>query len=292
MKPFHLFLALLLIFIWGFNWVIMKLGLDEMPPFLMAACRFFLTSMPWVFIVKRPNIPFSSVVIYGFLMFVVQFGFLFSGIYVGIPAGIASVIGQTQVIFTMFFSYLLLKERIYLHQVIGALIAFIGIGLVSWNLEGSITLLGVLLILSSALFWGLGSVYSKKLGKISPFPLVVWGSLIAWPPLLLICYFFEGKEGIFPLVQQISLVSLGAIVYLTYFATFFGFGIWFYLLSRYPLATLAPLTLGIPIVATIFSSLVLNEPFELWNLSAAFLIIIGLAVDLTWHKVYPRSSDK
>ena len=125
MKFFHIFLLLLVVAIWGMNFVSVKIALDAMPPLLVCFVRFFLTSMPAVFFFKRPAVPFGWIVVYGLLMFVLQFALIFSGMKAGLSPGLSSILLQTQVFFSILFGSMILKEQVTRWQNIGALISFI-----------------------------------------------------------------------------------------------------------------------------------------------------------------------
>jgi len=288
----HLALALLIILIWGFNFIAIKLGLDEVSPLLLGFARFFLTSIPAVFFVKRPSIPFRAVVIYGLVMFALQFALLFMGMYAGVTPGLASLLLQLHVFFSVLLGALFLNEKFHSWQIIGALIAFSGIALVAMHLSGSVTLTGFLLVIGSAAAWGTGNVISKKLGKVNMVSLVIWGSLVAWPPLLAISLIVEGSEHLISTLQHLTWVSGGAILYITYLSTLLGFGLWSWLLHHHPIGTVAPFTLLVPIIAILSSAAFLNEPLQTWKIIAALLVILGVCINLFGPRLYARIGKK
>ena len=111
MRPRHILLALVIVAIWGVNFAIIKLGLRQVSPLALGVARFLLAAFPWVFFVPRPNVPLRMIAAYGFLIFALQFGFLFTGMKVGMSAGLASLILQLQVFFTIGLSVVVLGER-------------------------------------------------------------------------------------------------------------------------------------------------------------------------------------
>ena len=276
----HLALALVMILIWGFNFISIKLGLDEVSPLLLGFARFFLTSIPAVFFIKRPNLPFRSVVIYGLVMFTLQFALLLMGMYAGVTPGLASLLVQLHVFFSLLLSAVYLKEKCHSWQIIGALIAFGGIALIAMHLGGSVTLTGFLLVIGSAVALVAGNVISKKLGKVNMVSLVIWGSLIAWPPLLAISLIVDGAEHLISTLQHLTWVSGGAILYTTYLSTLLAFGLWSWLLHHHPIGTVAPFTLLVPIIAILSSAAFLNEPLQTWKIIAALLVILGVSINL------------
>lgn len=283
----HLALASVLILVWGFNFVVVKVGLEGLPPLFLCFSRFFLTSLPWIFFVRRPRAPFRLVLLYGLIMFALQFSLLFFGVFAGVTAALASILLQVQVFFSILLAIPFLGERLHRWQVIGALVSFTGIGVVGVNSRGEVSLLGLTLVLFAAFFWGVGSVISKKLGKINMAALVIWGSLIAWPPVLAASLLIEGKEVVYAL-RHLSLTGLSSVLYITYFSTLFGFGAWNWLLSHHPVSKVTPFTLLIPIVGALSAALVLDEPLQGWKIGAGLLVVSGLCL----HLLGPRMDRK
>lgn len=292
MQPFHLLLALLVILVWGFNFVVIKVGLEEIPPLFLGFARFFLTSFPAVFFIKRPKALFKMVVWYGLVMFALQFSLLFIGMYAGMPPGLASLLSQLQVFFTVLLAMIFFGEKLRSWQIIGALVSFLGIALVAMNLSDSITFTGFVLVIGAAASWGVGNVISKKIGKVNMISLVVWGSLIAWPPLLILSLVREGFDKVFYSVQHLNWLSSGAVLYITYLSTLFGFSIWSWLLHHHPIGTIAPFTLLVPVVGILSSALVLGEPLQSWKIFAALLVIAGLCVNLLGPRISIGKSKK
>jgi O-acetylserine/cysteine efflux transporter len=281
-------LAILVVAIWGFNFVVIKVGLKELPPILLCALRFFLSAFPAVFFIKRPAVPFRSVMAFGLVMFASQFALLFSGMYAGTTAGMASLVLQIHVFFTVALAVVFLAEQPSVWQIIGALTAFSGIGLVAAHTGGEISALGLILIVAAAASWGIGNLIAKKLGKVDMLALVVWGSLVAWPPLLLLSYLLEQDSWSPEGMAYLSWPTIGAVGYITYLSTLLGFAVWSWLLSHYPAATVAPFTLLVPVFGFTSSALALGEPLYPWKLAAAVLIIAGLCINLAGTRIAMR----
>lgn len=288
MRLRHIALAILVVAIWGFNFVVIKVGLKELPPILLCALRFFLAAFPAIFFIKRPDAPLLMVVAFGLVMFALQFALLFSGMYAGTTAGLASLVLQVHVFFTVLLAVVLLAEKPSIWQIVGALISFSGIGLVATNLGGEISIYGLVLIVAAAAAWGLGNLISKKLGKIDMLALVVWGSLFAWPPLLVLSFALEQNSWSVEVISHISWVTIGAVAYIVYPVTLLGFASWSWLLSHYPAATVAPFTLLVPIFGFAASTLVLGEPLSIWKINAATLVILGLCINLFGPRIVFR----
>lgn len=285
--PFsHVLLALSVIAIWGINFVVIQIGLRELPPIFLTFLRFFFAAFPAVFFIKRPQIPFKILFAYAMLMFTLDFAFLFSGMYAGVSSGIASLTLQTQVFFTAILAMIFLKEKLTSWQILGALVAFSGIGLVAINTGGDVNTLGLLLVEFAALSWAGGNLVSKKIGKVDMFSLVVWGSLVAWPPLLLLSFILEHGKLSVESILNVSWLTIGSVAYLVYPVTLFGFAIWSWLLSRHAASTVAPFTLLVPIFGFSSSALILGEGMQGWKIGAGFLIVSGLVINLYGGKLF------
>lgn len=285
--PFsHVLLALCVIAIWGINFVVIQIGLRELPPIFLTFLRFFFAAFPAVFFIKRPQIPFKMLFAYAMLMFTLDFAFLFSGMYAGVSSGIASLTLQTQVFFTAILAMIFLKEKLTLWQILGALVSFSGIGLVAINTGGDVNTFGLLLVEFAALSWAGGNLVSKKIGKVDMFSLVVWGSLVAWPPLLLLSFILEHGKWSIESILNVSWLTIGSVAYLVYPVTLFGFAIWSWLLSRHAASTVAPFTLLVPIFGFSSSALILGEGMQGWKIGAGFLIVFGLVINLYGGRLF------
>ena len=286
MRLRHLILVLFLIFFWGFNWVVIKIGLGGVSPLALCFARFFFASLPAVFFIRRTQIPLKILAVYGLVMFALQFALLFAGVCLGMTVGLAAIMSQQgQIFFTLLLVTIFCNERPNKWQIIGILISWIGIGIIAVNLHASVSISGVLLVVASSAAWGVGNLISKKLQTTQMLPVIVWGSLFAWPPMLLLAVFTEGMDGFVNNFIHMSWVSFGAIIYLGYVATLFGFGAWSFLLNRYPAATIVPFTLLIPIVAFLSSAIVLGEQIKSWEVLAGAIVIFGLCFSLVFSRL-------
>lgn len=281
----HLFIALLLICIWGINFVIIQVALQELPPILLTFLRFFLAAFPAVFFFKRPNTSWKLLFYYSFSLIILDFCFLFTGMYIGVSAGIASLTLQTQVFFTAILAVIFLKEKMSSSQILGAFIAFIGVLYVGLNTGGDVTLLGLLLVELAALSWAVGNLVSKKIGNVDMLSLVTWGSFISLPFLLALTFLLESHLWSLEKIFTLSWKSIGALAYLVYPVTLFGFAMWSWLLNRHPATVVAPFTLLIPIVGFSTSALLLGEVLPTWKITAGSLVILGLLVNLYGDRV-------
>ncbi len=276
----HLSLAVLVTLVWGVNFPITKLGLRAIDPFVLTGIRFALAALPLVFFIKRPAVKFSYVVAYGIIFGLGMWGVINYGIQVGVSPGIASLIIQLSVFFTMGWGFLLFKEKIRGAQMIGAVLALIGLAGIISTQEGNHAVLGVMLIVLSAVAWSIGNVIIKKSGVKEIFSFMVWASLIPPIPLFLTAWLMHGSAAFEGLQASLDLTAVLSILFQVYLATHFAYWGWNSLLKLYPVSTVAPLSLLIPVFGIASSMLILDERISTPNLISIGIIIAGLAVGL------------
>ena len=276
----HLALAVLVTLVWGVNFPITKLGLRAIDPFTLTGIRFTLAALPLVFFIKRPAVPFSYVAAYGLIFGLGMWGVINYGIQAGVSPGIASLIIQLSVFFTMGWGVVLFKETIRGAQIAGALLALIGlVGIISTQ-QGNHAVLGIMLIVLSALAWSVGNVIIKKSGVKEIFSFMVWASLIPPLPLFLTAWLMHGSTAFEGLQASLDLTAVLSILFQVYLATHFAYWGWNSLLKLYPVSTVAPLSLLIPVFGIASSMLILDERISTPNLISIGIIIVGLAVGL------------
>ncbi|MES2317437.1 MAG: EamA family transporter [Pseudomonadota bacterium] len=291
MTATDILIALGVVTIWGVNFVVIKIGLQDLPPVLFTALRFIFAALPLVFFVKRPQAAWHLVLAYGMFQFALQFTLLFSGIKLGLPAGLASLVIQLQAFFTIALAVLMLGERPRLVQLLGALVAMSGMGLVAIHLEGQATLIGFVLVVLGGVCWAVANIATKKMGQVNALSLVVWGSLLASPPLLLASWLMEGPAAWQLAANNFSLKSLLTVLFQSYPNTILGFGIWSLLMRKYAAATIAPFTLLVPVAGMTSAALILGEELQWWKVAAGALVLGGLALNQFGARLWARATS-
>ena len=272
----HLLLALAIVAIWGTNFVVIKKSLDTFPPFLFATLRYTFALLPAIFFVKRPNVSWLNLGLYGVLIGVGQFGILFYAIHGQITPGLASLVVQTQVFFTIGFAMMFAGERIKLHQAISIGIAMLGLLVIAIHIDSQTSLLGIGLVVCAGCAWGAGNTVSRSAGSINMFAYVVWASAFAVPPLLILSLVFEGGYGQLGAVMQTASLSAWVGVFWQSWAnTLFGYAAWAWLLSKHPAALIAPAPLLVPIFGMGATAIWLGESLTWWKILAAGLVMVG-----------------
>ena len=276
----HLLLALMVVAIWGFNFVVIKVGLADVPPLFLTALRFLFAALPAVLFLKRPPVSWRLLVGFGLIFGVVKFGLLFVGMKAGMPAGLSSIVLQMQAFFTIGFAFLVLGERPVPIQYLGAAVAIAGIAVIGWARWTGAEFLPFLLVIAAAACWGVSNILTKRAGRIDMLAFIVWTALVPIVPLLALSLAFEGPAAIGAALAHPSWTAIGAVIYLAGPTTLFGYGVWSFLLSRHPAATVAPLTLLVPIFGMGSAALVLGEPFGRAEMAGAALVFVGLVVNV------------
>jgi O-acetylserine/cysteine efflux transporter len=277
MRPAHLALAVLVAAIWGCNFVPIKAGLADYPPFLLVVLRFGVAAIPVLF-TPFPNVPWQKLVLVGLVHFTGQFAFLFLGMAHGMPPGLASLVMQSQAFFTIFFAAMVLRERPSGRQLAGMATALAGLGLIELGVGGDTSYLGLALTLTAASCWAAGNILVRGLGKIDMLRFVIWESLVPILPCLALSAYFEGLSTDYAALLHPSLPGLSSLLYLGLIATTGGWAIWNYLLKLYPAGTVAPWSLLAPLFGAVSAALVYGETFSPLRLSGMALILVGLVI--------------
>jgi O-acetylserine/cysteine efflux transporter len=277
MNPRHLLLAVAVAVVWGVNFVVIEVGLQDFPPLLFSALRFFFAAVPAVFILGRPRVAWRYVIAVGMALGVAKFGLLFVGMDHGVPAGLSSLVLQSQVIFTLLFAVVVLRERPRLTQLLGIGIACVGMLVIVLD-RGLAAPLGALaLVIAAAVCWGVSNTVTRHAKPQDTLRFMVWVSAVAVLPLLLLSLLTEGPSSDLDALRSIDLTGVGAIAYLSFMATLFGFGAWGFLLRQYDASTVAPFSLLVPVVGMAAAWVFRGEAVGLQQGIAALLIIGGMA---------------
>lgn len=274
-------LLVLVAFIWGFNFVVIAVGLKSFPPLLFSALRFVICAVPAVFFVPRPAVSLRQLTGLGVVLGILLFGFLFVGIHAGVPAGLASLIMQSQVFFTVLLGVALLGERPRPLNWLAIIIGFAGIALIASE-RGSIDRATALaLVLAGAVSWAVANIMMKRFPKTDMLHLMVWISLIPPVPLFLLSLTLDGWPAIETSLAGMGWSGVGAVLYTGLLSTIFAYGVWGNMLQRYQTVVVTPFALLIPLFGLASAFLFLGEHHGIVDIAASLLIITALAIN-TW----------
>jgi O-acetylserine/cysteine efflux transporter len=269
----HAALAAAVAVVWGVNFVVIDVGLESFPPLLFAALRFTLVALPGLLLVGRPRVPWRWVLAVGVFICTGQFGLLFVGMHEGLPAGLASLILQLQVVFTIGLAALLLGERPSARQAAGALVALAGMGVIAAGRSADVPLFALLLGVAAALSWAIGNVCTRRAQAPDALALIVWASLVPPIPLALLSLALEDHGAI-----SVDAGGVLALLYVVVGATAFGFGAWTWLISRHRASQVVPFALLVPPAGIASAWVFLGETPNGAELAGALVVLAGLAV--------------
>ena len=281
MSLIHQAAALLVTFIWGTNFVLLRYALDELAPFTLAALRFLFVAFPLVFFLPKPKTAWKYIVGYGLLIGVGQFGLLFWAMQEDITPGVASLLIQLQVFFTVLLTVLNLKESVSRLQLVAMTIAFLGLLAVVLNTNEATTAVGVIIVLIAALSWASGNIVVKHVGEVDAFAFLAWSSLCSIPPLAFLAIYQTGLTEVVSSMANASWFAWATVLWQSIGNMLIGYGVWNILLNRYPAASVAPWALLVPVFGMTTSWLWLDEAMLWWKLLAMMLIVAGLALNIT-----------
>jgi O-acetylserine/cysteine efflux transporter len=269
--------AVLIAVIWGLGFVAITFGLQSFSAPQLTVARFVAACL-FLPLVRRPKLPWRSVVLIGLTLFTGQFLLLFFAYTKGLPPGLAAVTQQTQVFFTVLLAAAFLRETPTVRQCAGMTVAFAGLALIGATAGTDLTLTGLGLGLAGAVSWAIGNLLVKRTAGVSPVSLVVWASLVPPIPALVVSAMFDRQRPLWTVLSHVSWISAAAAFYLGAGATIVGYTVWGSLLQRYPTGVAAPFALLVPCVGAASSALILGESFSLLRYAGMALVLAGLAV--------------
>ncbi|NRQ49079.1 EamA family transporter [Aeromicrobium stalagmiti] len=273
----HSLLAVLVMLLWGANFVVIDEGLGDVPPLLFLAMRFVLVAFPLVLFVPRPKASWQAVVAVGTFMSLGQFSLLYIALDLGMPAGLASLVLQAQVIFTIVIAAVVIKESPSRRQVVGATIGTAGLVLVVVAHGASAPVLPVLVMLGAALSWATGNVIARSAGVASGFSLVVWSALVVPVPAFVLSLVVDGGDEVGRALTHLSGTAIASTAYTAIGASLIGYGIWNSLLARYPAGAVVPFVLLVPVIGIAAAWLVQDEVPTALEVVGGVVMLAGVA---------------
>ncbi len=276
----HLLLALAVVAIWGSNFVVIKYALHTLPPMTLAVLRFSFALVPACFFLRRPKVDWRNLAGYGVLIGVGQFGLLYLAMRSQISPGLASLVVQTQVFFTLLLAVRIRKEKVLGAQWMGLALAAGGIAVIAAHTDGTTTALGIAMVLAAAFSWACANLLTQRAGRIDMLAYVVWSSAFAVPPLLVLALLIDGPQQMAAGLAASGPGTWAAVLWQSLGNTLFGYGVWSWLLARHPAGRIVPMALLVPVFGMGSAAVLLAEPLPAWKLVAATLVLAGLAINL------------
>jgi O-acetylserine/cysteine efflux transporter len=276
--PRHIALAVAVALVWGVNFVVIDVGLESFPPLLFVALRFALIALPGLLLVGRPDVRAREVILVGTFLSAGHFGLLFVGMDQGMPAGLASLVLQLQIVFTIGLAFLILNERVTRRQVAGGAVSLAGMGVIAAGRAEGIPLAALGLTVAAAASWGIGNVITRRAQAKDAAALLVWSSLVPPIPLALLSLGVEGPSAIEHAFSHLDAGGVLALLYVVIVSTAFGFGAWTWLLRAHAAARVVPFALVVPVAGLLSAWIALGETPNGPELVGSAIVLAGLAV--------------
>ncbi|WP_157073675.1 EamA family transporter [Sphingomonas soli] len=275
----HVAAGVVVVAIWGSNFVVARMALEQFPPITFSVLRFAVASLPLIWLIRPPRMPVREIVAYGLLIGVGQFGLLLYALDGHMSAGLASLLIQTQAIFTVALALVIGGERPRADNLVALALCITGIALIGLDAGGAADPLGIVLVLGAALGWAGGNILAKRAGNIDMLALMVWSGLAAVPPLLAAALLIEGSELMMRSLAQADAFAWATVPWQSFANSLFCYSVWNWLLARHPAADVAPIGLLVPVFGMSAAAWLLAEPMPTWKVAAAILVLTGLAVN-------------
>lgn len=279
--------AVLVTLIWGVNFVVIDLGLQDMPPTLFVALRFLAVLVPAVFLVPRPAAPLREVLLVGGFMSLGQFALLYTALSLGMPPGLASLVLQAQVVLTVAFAAMALREIPRRNQLLGVVIGAIGLLVVGLGRGAATPAPAVVVCLAAASSWAIGNVISRRVGsRVDPasgrpgsgLSMTVWSALVVPVPMVALSLLLDGPARVGHALTHLTAVQLLSTAYTAWLASLVGYGIWNTLLARHRASAVVPFTMLVPPIGMVSAWLVRGERPTLLEAAGGAVLLLGVAI--------------
>lgn len=274
----HTLLALVVVVVWGLNFLVIDFGLDDVPPFVFVALRFFFVAIPAIFFIPRPAIGWKNLVLIGVFLSLGQNCMLYLSLVLGMPPGLASLLLQAQVVLTVIVSAVVLRERPTRQQLLGIVIGMLGLAIVVIGHGQAAPWLPAVVILLGALSWAIGNVLARRAQAASGLSLVVWSGLVVPLPSLVLASVVDGPAAVAFSLTHLSWAAILSTLFTVVFSSFIGFGIWNTLLTTYSTSAVVPFTLLVPVVGILAAWAIVHEQPTLPQIVGGTIMLAGLAI--------------
>jgi O-acetylserine/cysteine efflux transporter len=287
MKPADVFLAVLVAVIWGLGFVASRLALDELSPALMTAMRFAIASVPCLF-VRRPNVPWTVLIAISGTLFLGQFLAQSWAIAHGVPVGLASVIVQSQALFTVAFAAAAFREIPTGVQVAGIGVATIGLLMICGTVGFDFSVGAFAVLMIAPISFAIGNLLLRQARDVPMFDLFAWLCLVPPLPLLALAFAVDGPQATWHALAQMSLTGWASMLFVGAISTCIAYWLWGRLLRDHTAAQVVPFALLVPFVGAAASSVVFGETFGPLRLTGMVTVVGGIAIMLLSKRPLPE----
>jgi O-acetylserine/cysteine efflux transporter len=289
MKPADVFLAVLVAVTWGFGFVASRLALDELSPALMTAMRFAIAALPCLF-VRRPKVPWKVLIAISATLFLGQFLAQSWAIAHGVPVGLASVIVQSQALFTVAFAVLAFREVPARMQIAGIGVAAIGLLMICGTVGFDFSVGAFAVLMISPVSFAIGNLLLRQAREVPMFDLFAWLCLVPPLPLLALAFLIDGPRVTWLSLAHMSPTGWISMLFIGVISTCIAYGLWGRLLRDYTAAQVVPFALLVPFVGAAASSAIFGETFGPLRLAGMVTVVGGIAIMLLSKRPPPVPS--
>jgi O-acetylserine/cysteine efflux transporter len=279
MKPADIFLATLVAVIWGLGFVASRLALDELPPTLMTTLRFAIAALPCLF-VRKPDVSWPLLVAISATLFLGQFLAQAFGIAHGVPPGLASVIVQSQALFTVAFAVIAFGEAPTRLQVIGIAVAACGLVMICFTVGYDFSAGAFAVLMISPVVFAIGNLLLRRARNVPMFDLFAWLCLVAALPLSVLTLVADGPRTVWHSLIDMSPTGIVSMLGIGAISTSIAYWLWGRLLRDHTAAQVVPFALLVPFVGAAASSIVFGERFGPLRLAGMVTVVCGIAIML------------
>lgn len=276
LAPGHLALLVAVCAIWGFNIIAIKAGVDRLPPMFLSFLRFGLVALlllPWLRIERGRMawLMIASVCSGG-----LQFGLMYAGIAQSGSMSAAAIAGQLGLPFMTLLSILLLGERVRWRRWTGIGLSFAGVMLIGFNPAVLDSVVGLSLVVLSALAGAFGLVAVKRVGNVGALELQAWFAWTSVPVLGALTLWLE--DGQWSQLLALDVVGIGAVLYTVLASSLLAHTCFFWLLQRYPVTSVSPITVLSPVFSVVFAVWLLGDRLDWRILTGGAMTLTGVAI--------------
>jgi len=279
MKPFDVFLAVMVAVTWGVAFVASRLALDELSPSLMTAMRFAIAAVPCL-LVPRPNVPWRVLVAISATLFLGQFLAQSWAIAHGVPVGLAAVIVQSQALFTVAFAALAFSEFPTRLQIAGIAVAAVGLLMICGTVGFDFSVGAFAVLMISPVSFAVGNLLLRQAREVPMFDLFAWLCLVPPLPLLALAFAVDGPQATWQSLLQLSATGWASMLFIGAVSTSIAYWLWGRLLRDHTAAQVVPFALLVPFVGAAASSAVFGETFGPLRLTGMITVVGGIAIML------------
>jgi O-acetylserine/cysteine efflux transporter len=285
MKPFDLFLAVVVMLIWGVNFVVAKFGLAELPAILLMAMRFGAVALFLLPFVRMPRGRLKGIALLSVSLGTVHYAFMFTGMS-RLDAGTTAILTQLQVPFSALIAAMLYGERLGWVRALGMAVAFSGVAIMMGEPRLTADLVAVGFVILATLVWALANIQIKELGPVDGFSLNAYLGLFAAPQLLVTSLLLESGHREVLVAANWTTVAL-AVLYLAVMVQIVSYAIWYRLLRLYPVNQLMPITLLCPVLGVLAGVVILGEVLTWTAILGSAATLAGVAIIMLWRPAPP-----